>query len=62
MGEDPLSKKVKLRATITVEYEADSQYYGTDDVEKMIKIDLNNASWEDILMWGEPVIEIEEVK
>jgi hypothetical protein len=54
--------KVKLRATITVEYEADSKYYDTDVIEEMIKIDLKHATVEDILNWGEPVIEIEEVK
>ena len=32
----------RLRATFTVEYDADPDYYGTDDPEKMAQVDYEN--------------------
>ena len=34
--------KVKMRLTITVEYDADSVWYDTEDTEKMAQIDCAN--------------------
>ena len=35
-------KMIKLKLTITVEYEAEPQYYETDDPVKMAEIDQSN--------------------
>lgn len=33
---------MKLRLTITVEYDADPEYYGTDNAQKMAEVDQEN--------------------
>lgn len=55
-----MRKTVRLRATITVEWDAITEHYGTDDPKKMAEIDLANGAIEDIIGWGEPIIEITE--
>ncbi len=37
-----MAEKIKLRLTVTMEYEADPEYYGTDDPVKMAAIDQTN--------------------
>lgn len=66
MGKDPVSKRKKsvrrLRATITVDWDANPELYGTDVPEEMIKIDMENASVEDVIGWGEAIMKIEVIK
>ena len=55
--------KVKMCATVTVFYEVDSEYYGTDDPNEMAIIDQENATVEDILSWGmKTILKIEPVE
>ena len=57
-----MTDKVRLRATIVVEYTANPVYYNTDSVEEMIALDMEHMDLHSMVENDDVKFSIEEVK
>ncbi len=59
---DPMTDRVKLRCTITVEYTANPVYYNTDSISEMIALDMEHMDLHSMIENDDVKFTIEEVK